>query len=117
MLQGAKRTLAAGMVDFVFISTHGKQVHHECLELVKSYRFRVLAEHSKAESFSVDGLIVACSMRINLPEISLSKRKRPITRRVGSYLIYPYKRTRKYLRQKKAAQKGSAGQESGRRAK
>jgi FkbM family methyltransferase len=65
MLQGAERSLAAGKVRFLFVSTHHHcisgtpAIHHTCLEFVRKHGGHVLVEHGVVESYSGDGLIVA----------------------------------------------------------
>ena len=65
VLKGAERTIAAGQLRFLVISTHHHQIagdpllHHRCLEHLQGLGAQVIAEHSVAESYSGDGLIVA----------------------------------------------------------
>lgn len=65
VLLGAERTIAANRLRFVVISTHHHQIcgdpllHHRCLEHLNNLGAQVIAEHSVAESYSGDGLIVA----------------------------------------------------------
>jgi hypothetical protein len=46
-------------IDYFFISTHSDRNHLPCLRFFKEHQFIILAEHSDAESFSGDGLIIA----------------------------------------------------------
>lgn len=75
MLHGAQSALAEGRIDFIFLSTHGEKLHNDCLELLVSNGYKVIAEHSEIESFSYDGLIVVCKDEINFPEVRISKKK------------------------------------------
>jgi hypothetical protein len=65
MFEGARKTRAAGAIRFVFVSTHHHSIsgdpltHQRCLEQLRAAGARILVEHSIAESFSGDGLIVA----------------------------------------------------------
>jgi hypothetical protein len=75
MLRGGTRTFAAGLVDVVFISTHGDAIHSECGSLLRMYGMKIIAEHTRRESYSGDGLIVAKHPRFPGPDwISLSRR-------------------------------------------
>lgn len=75
MLQGASRALDTARVDYVFISIHSELLHRQCLGFLKQRGYRVIASHTMAESYSVDGLIAMASP--NCPEIS----KVPISRK------------------------------------
>jgi hypothetical protein len=68
MLQGAAGMLKARAVDYVFISTHSNPLHSECIERLREHGYRILADANLDESFSGDGLIVACSPAIDAPE-------------------------------------------------
>ena len=61
MLHGAATALAAKRIDWVFISTHGENIHQRCMQLLRRAGYRIAAEHSPGESHSVDGLIVAAA--------------------------------------------------------
>jgi len=65
LLDGARDVLAAGRVRFLVVSTHHHVIsgdpltHYRCLELLRELGAHVILEHTVAESFSGDGLIVA----------------------------------------------------------
>lgn len=59
MLRGASRMLAAGRIDFVFISTHTPEVHAECRDLLHAASLEMIAEADMNETYSFDGLLVA----------------------------------------------------------
>lgn len=60
MLQGARASLATHRIDYIFISTHSdRTLHGPCQDVLRSHGYEVLVEHSMAESYSYDGLIVA----------------------------------------------------------
>ncbi len=73
MLHGAKAALAARAVEWVFISTHGENIHQRCLQILRAFGYQIMTEHSPGESFSVDGLIVAAA-RSSRPLPQLSRR-------------------------------------------
>ncbi len=64
-LRSLRRSGAANLVRFVVVSTHHESIsgsattHEECLAELESQGAVILVEHSVAESFSGDGLIVA----------------------------------------------------------
>ncbi len=68
MLKGACRMLQAGKVDYIFISTHSNELHSNCLRILASHQYHILASADLNESFSGDGLIVARSFRVKVPE-------------------------------------------------
>jgi FkbM family methyltransferase len=74
MLRGAKRALAQRSISWIFISTHGENIHRKCIEMLKGSGYYIVAEHTPAESYSVDGLIAATVDR-SVPRISISRRK------------------------------------------
>jgi FkbM family methyltransferase len=74
MLHGASQALAARSIRWLFISTHGENLHQRCLQILRRYGYVIEAEHSPGESFSVDGLIVSCSAR-QLENVKISKRR------------------------------------------
>lgn len=75
MLVGSERAFRRGLVDFVFISTHSRQRHSDCLRFLEDRGFSVLAEANVDESYSVDGLIVARDgRRPSMSPIPISKK-------------------------------------------
>ncbi len=63
-------------IDYFFISTHGDRHHLPCLQFFKNHQFTILAEHSAAESYSGDGLIVAKRKGVAGPDtISIQKHR------------------------------------------
>jgi FkbM family methyltransferase len=65
MLDGARAALTGGRIRFLVVSTHhhsvcgDPQIHARCLSTLRGHGAHVVAEHTIAESFSGDGLIVA----------------------------------------------------------
>jgi hypothetical protein len=65
MLEGARRSIAAGKIRFVLISTHHHSIsndpftHQSCLKFLQAHGAHILAAHNIVESFSGDGLIAA----------------------------------------------------------
>jgi hypothetical protein len=75
MLEGAQRMLAENRVDFLFLSTHGERLHAACrAHLAAHSRLRVILDLPPAQSYSVDGLIVAVREGIAAPEIRVALR-------------------------------------------
>lgn len=58
MLLGCQETILKGKIGYIFISTHGNN-HAKCLHFLQNNGFHIVAQHSIAESYSADGLIVA----------------------------------------------------------
>lgn len=80
MLDGAKRMLSAGAIDYIFISTHTNALHYECIDRLQAHSYRLLASADCDQTYSDDGLIVAKSPRVALPEtvtISLKPQRAP----------------------------------------
>ncbi len=76
LLKGAKTILEKGSVSYIFISTHGVQVHNDCLTLLAKYDLHIIASHTRAESYTTDGLIVARNRNIaGINEVVISKKK------------------------------------------
>lgn len=59
MLKGAKKSLSDKLIDHVFVSTHGADIHEFCIQELKERGYTILCSHTGKESFSVDGLVVA----------------------------------------------------------
>ena len=64
-LEGAAETIRRGRVRLVIVSTHHHNIsgdpltHQRCLRHLKNAGAHILCEHTIAESFSGDGLILA----------------------------------------------------------
>ena len=75
MLLTCEEALHKNKIDFFFISTHSAYLHHQCLRFFEKHNFHVIAEHTMAESFSCDGLIVAKRKDVAGPDrVEISKR-------------------------------------------
>lgn len=77
MLKGCKESISQNKIGFLIISTHGDDIHKECLNLIQSdYKFKIIVEHKPSESYSVDGLVAAVAPHITeYPEkIEISKK-------------------------------------------
>lgn len=76
MLDGASNMFSGHKVDHVFISTHSSDIHTDCLRKLEGYGYHILCSVDCPESYSGDGLIVACSPTTNPPPvISVSKKR------------------------------------------
>lgn len=74
MLRGAGKSLRSKAVDFVFISTHGEEIHRDCVDLLEEFDYEVPVSVRPAQSYSFDGLVVAHAkgvLRRTLPVPSL----------------------------------------------
>lgn len=63
MLKGCKNLIKQRKIGYFFISTH-RGTHEECLKILIDSELEILVSHTREESFSADGLIVA-----KLPEL------------------------------------------------
>lgn len=62
MLRGARRSLEQRSIDFMFISTHRDETRHVgCIDALTSLGYEIICQHTKRDSFSYDGLVVARS--------------------------------------------------------
>jgi hypothetical protein len=59
VLEGARRAIEARQIDYIFLSTHGNQLHFQCLRELRERGYTILADIDYLESYSFDGLIVA----------------------------------------------------------
>ena len=59
MLRGARNLFNSKSVDWVFISTHGEELHSSCIMELKAFDYLIIAAVRPSESYSVDGIIVA----------------------------------------------------------
>ena len=59
MLHGADRMLSGKQIDCLFISTHSDRLHGDCIQLLKSKGYDIVAEADLKGTYSLDGLIVA----------------------------------------------------------
>lgn len=75
MLEGARRALAAKRIDYVFLSSHTEILHQKCLQVLRRSGYGILAAHTPAESYSVDGLIAAAADRGFRLTVRMSKRR------------------------------------------
>lgn len=78
MLDGARTLIAQNRIDYLFISTHGDDLHAACRDFLLAHRFDVLMDLPQATCYSVDGILVA--RRHGLPgpaRISVARRSVP----------------------------------------
>lgn len=61
MLLGASKTISDKKIGYVFISTHGNEVHYKCLDMLRANDFKILCNADEQDTYSLDGLIVARS--------------------------------------------------------
>lgn len=61
MLHGARQSLSERKVDYIFISSHGEDLHDACVQLLRTFGYEVSVSIPPARSYSFDGLIVAHS--------------------------------------------------------
>ena len=73
MLRGARNALSSRRIGWVFISTHSEYIHRVCVDELRHHGYAIVAQHTPAESHSVDGLIVASS--VSSKRIPVSRRR------------------------------------------
>lgn len=78
MLEGAAEALTKKRIDWIFISTHGENIHQRCLRVLKKAGYSIAADHTPSESYSIDGLVVAS--RFTGIRFPISKRRSRATR-------------------------------------
>jgi len=66
-----------GIPRFVFISTHSQDLHLKCMAKLQGYNYRIIASADhKDETFSFDGVIVACRNEIEFESVDIFSRAR-----------------------------------------
>lgn len=83
MLEGARESIARGLVRFLFLATHHHSIsgdplmHQNCVTRVRDLGGHILLEHDIAESFTGDGLIVASfhPADVHLPPIRVTRNR------------------------------------------
>ncbi len=75
MLEGARCTLGEDRVDFLFLSTHSEPLHAACrAHLAAHTRLGVILDVPPAQSYSVDGILVAARRGLATPEVNVALR-------------------------------------------
>lgn len=76
MLLGSEGTLRRNLVRFAFVSTHSAELHTLCRDHLLRHGFRILADADLEDTYSTDGIIVACHHTVtNPPHVSISLRR------------------------------------------
>lgn len=74
MLESAINSILLDKIDYFVISTHSGNIHSDCINFLKFHHYKIIAEHSPSESYSVDGLVVACRASLPHPKkVQISK--------------------------------------------
>jgi hypothetical protein len=74
MLKSSINSIQLGKIDYFVISTHHPKIHEACIQFLNYFNYIIIAEHSKEESFSNDGLIAAKRKGVQGPDyIEISK--------------------------------------------
>lgn len=61
MLQDVVPLLVENKIKYLFISTHSNKIHYDCIALLKTNNYRIIASADfDNETFCFDGIIVAC---------------------------------------------------------
>jgi len=87
LLRGAAGTIRGNRVGYVFLSTHGDRLHARCRDFLTDHGLSVVAEHTRRESFTTDGLIVAKAVGFPGPDrVAISRN----TRRASPTVVLAY---------------------------
>lgn len=79
MLKGSINALKNYKIKYLFISSHSNDIHDECVKLLNSYQYVIVASANLNETYSWDGLIVACSPQIdNFKSLNIEKLKQSL---------------------------------------
>ncbi len=78
MLHGAAHLLRARRVDYLFVSTHSMELHQACSEELQNHDYVILVSVTPEESYSVDGILVACSPQVMPPPFEHPSKYRPV---------------------------------------
>ncbi len=62
MLLGASKTISDRKVGYIFLSTHGNELHYKCIDFLKANNFTIVCSADEYDTYSLDGLIVAKSI-------------------------------------------------------
>lgn len=77
MLAQAGEVFDRECIDFVFLSTHSEQLHQACRDYLENREYFTLCSASPAESYSLDGVLVAKRKGVIGPDsLAISKKKR-----------------------------------------
>jgi hypothetical protein len=68
MLEGAKKLLSRQGADYVFVSTHGMDLHYRCRDFLMHYGYQILVSVDMDQTYSFDGILVACRSGVNPPQ-------------------------------------------------
>ncbi len=79
MLDGAADAVAAGRIDWMFISTHGNDLHAACRAWLAARGWTIVADADLDDSYSVDGLLVAHRPGLDVPPLAPITFKRATT--------------------------------------
>lgn len=78
LLHQIEPLLAGRRIEHLFISTHWELLHVQCREILRAHGYSFVAEHTPAESFTIDGLLVARSPFLPTMRVDVSRRTESI---------------------------------------
>jgi len=81
LLRQVANLLKTQRIDHLFISTHWQALHNQCREFLVSLGYNFVAEHTPAESYTIDGLLVARSPSLPTLRVDMDRRRKvfPLT--------------------------------------
>jgi hypothetical protein len=74
MLENASKTLASGLVKYIFLSTHSEKIHSECAALIGKYDYRIeVSSGFDHHTTSSDGFLLASSNLVSsaIPDVPI----------------------------------------------
>lgn len=74
LLHQIETLLAARRIEHLFVSTHWQSLHSQCREILQAHGYSFVAEHTPAESYTIDGLLVARSPSLPAMRVDVSRR-------------------------------------------
>lgn len=74
MLKGASKNLLNRNIEFIFISTHSRDLHRDCIEILRGFEYRIITDINMFHTYAFDGLIVAQTPNQPLVNVQYSKR-------------------------------------------
>ena len=82
LLRGSLKTIKQSKIGYIMLSTHGDGIHVLCRNFLLDNEFHIVAEHTRSQSFSTDGLLVARAKGFSgIDNVTISKnpnRKNPL---------------------------------------
>ncbi len=88
MLKTCKKAIAEKKIKYFFISTHGQELHYDCLNYLESNGYEIIASADfNEETFCYDGVLVARLKKLNgVQPTNIGARKK--TKRISPFKFF-----------------------------